>query len=174
MSHQNVSSKCLIKISHHRSYQMSHQISCQMSYQNVLSKGLIKISHQMSQQNISSKRHIKMFDQSVLSKCLIKMSHQNVVSKCIIKMFHQPFNHSTIPTFSYIPLFIHSYIPIFQHFSIPLSEAEKLKTFRRADFCVQIFPDNKKVPKFKFCNKKGCKLFFLEKGAQKKQGHLKV
>ena len=35
------------------------------------------------------------------------------------------------------------------------AEAEKLKTFRRADFCVQNFPDDKKVRKFKFCDKKG-------------------
>ena len=33
-------------------------------------------------------------------------------------------------------------------------EAEKLKTFQRADFCVQNFPDDKKVRKFKFCGKK--------------------
>ena len=32
-------------------------------------------------------------------------------------------------------------------------EAEKLKTFWRADFCMQNFPDDKKVRKFKFCNK---------------------
>ena len=53
MSHQNVSSKCLIKTSH----------------QNVSSKCLIKMSHKMSHQNISS-------------KCLIKIIHENVLSKC--------------------------------------------------------------------------------------------
>ena len=36
----------------------------------------------------------------------------------------------------------------------PKAEADKLKTFRRADFCVQNFLDDKKERKFKFCNKK--------------------
>ena len=35
-------------------------------------------------------------------------------------------------------------------------EAEKLKNFLRADFCVQNFPDDKKVHKFKYWHTKKC------------------
>ena len=38
-----------------------------------------------------------------------------------------------------------------------------MKTFRRADFCVQNFPDDKKVHKLKFCDKKVHKLDFNRK-----------
>ena len=68
MSHQNVSSKCLL----------------QMSPPNVSSKFLLK----MSPQNATSKCLIKMTHQNVSSKCyiesFIKMSLQNVQSKWLM------------------------------------------------------------------------------------------
>ena len=42
-------------------------------------------------------------------------------------------------------------------------EAEKLKTFWRADFCMQNILDDKKVHKYKICNKKVH--IFCDKGA---------
>ena len=42
------------------------------------------------------------------------------------------------------------------------AEAEKLKTFRRANFCVQNFPEDQKVVKFKCCDKKVCNQNFLD------------
>ena len=45
----------------------------------------------------------------------------------------------------------------------PTQEADKLKSFRRADFCVQNFPDDKKVRTFKFCDNFFCKLIFAAK-----------
>ena len=43
-----------------------------------------------------------------------------------------------------------------------MSEAEELKTFRRADSGIQNFPNGKKVCKFKFCKqKKKCGNKFL-------------
>ena len=42
------------------------------------------------------------------------------------------------------------------------AEEEKWKTFQRADFCVQNFPDNNKVHKFEFFDKK---IYFCDKGA---------
>ena len=71
-SHQNVSSNCLIKMSH------------QMFDQNVSSKCLIKISHQ----NVSSKCLIKMSNKKASSKGCIKMFYQNVSSKGLIKISH--------------------------------------------------------------------------------------
>ena len=91
MSHQNISSKCLIKISH----------------QKFSSKCFIKMYHKKSHQNVSSKcqrsskvitihyRSLELFkgnqyvSKNVLSKCLIKLFHQNVLSKWCLKMSPQ-------------------------------------------------------------------------------------
>ena len=45
------------------------------------------------------------------------------------------------------------------------AEAEKLKTFRRTDFCVLNFSNDKKMRKLKFCDKKSENINFCDKGA---------
>ena len=96
MFRQNVWSKILTKVSSKSLVKMSRQ----KSRQNVSSKCLFKMSHQnvssnnfsstctikRSHQNVSSKFLIKMAHQNVSSKCLFKMSCQNIASKCFVKM----------------------------------------------------------------------------------------
>ena len=93
MSHQNVSSKCLIKMSHKNG---SSKCLIQISHQNVSLTSCIKMFHSQISSTIPIKMYhpsvslnflIKMYHQNVSSKGLINMYYQNVASKCPIKMY---------------------------------------------------------------------------------------
>ena len=76
MSHQNVSSKCFIKMSHQNG---SSKSFTKIFNQNISSKCVINMSHH----NLSLKYLIKMS----LKNYSIKMSCQYFSSKCLIKFF---------------------------------------------------------------------------------------